>query len=477
MYHSWRISFFATLLNISIIMLMITGVYIFSDTVQWEVKKIVYKYFLNDKDPYSDIAIDEIIENAKSSYHRGDIEDGRAFYQRAFRFLSEQNLTSELLQARFEQANTEYSIGDFPRSFEIFNDLYIEIKDQPPSLENANIIIGHARASILLGKLAIANKQIERAVYQCSSINDTNCLAESFLAGAKLFIRSAKWEMANDYAAKAKVIVQDENDKYGLALISNVIARIYAHRNKTETAIEHVKSSIKVLKESEDKFSYAEAVCLHADLEAVNNKTTRAARLYRQCRNIYADLSGFVANKQEILTLISLAKILQRSDKLEEASEVLNEAVDISYTAQGSSNTASVQLQRGDVFMLDSKFLDARDAYETAYNLFALVEDEYGRGKASLSLGEISIIIGEQEQAREYLDQAMFYLEKVNALQELAVTLEKLASIERQVQNNTAAAELLYRAQRLYNTLNMKKDAQRVKEVAALASMASKGFR
>ena len=209
-----------------------------------------------------------------------------------------------------------------------------------------------------------AREDVERALELAETLNDERTIANHYFQASLIAERKGQWVLARTYAEKAKAIYEKVSDQVNASKLLNNLGGLNFLLGKPEEAVDYLKDAFRVAVDAGSDVAAAYAV---SSLAQVHLRTGSVELAEEQARHALELLSGRVDLLDEIGNAeLVLGKALLEQGRLDEASEMFDQAEASLEQLSSASHRAAAWMAKGDLAARTGDDREAAHLYRRA---------------------------------------------------------------------------------------------------------------
>jgi two-component sensor histidine kinase len=220
------------------------------------------------------------------------------------------------------------------------------------------------------------------------------------------------------YFQEALTIATKINDPILLADIHYSFGVFERLRGQYNESIEHAIEASKQYAKSNNYLGLIESNTLIGHNYGLKNDYEKSLSYYDES----LELSKKVGNKSVIVpTLIGKGNILYFQDKLEEASQLFEEAISISekYNSVDETRKAGLYNNTGNIYLTQKNYTEAIVKYSNAFSLYSGLNDKFNMSLTAFNLADAFLGINNYDSSLKYCNINLFLAQQLKSNEEI----------------------------------------------------------
>ncbi len=324
-----------------------------------------------------------------------------------------------------------------------------------------------AKVCIAYGKMKLAQEILSNAKKE---IKKKDLKAEVYLTIADMYSRNAKWRKSFAAINNAKRIYDKDENLYGIAKCENLLGTIAGDRGEIKKALTHFQNGFNYAEEQNDT---AMAATMETNLGIINNiigNYSEAHRYFNLAIRKFVELKdkrritevshnialSFLSEELYDLSLEQLdkcinnaieskylsilgiaylnkAQIYIRQDKLKEAAQFLDKALDICSQNNDKLSVADIYKLKGIVSRKHADFIGAKAYFLASIKLNNRLNNQLNLAETFYELAENYKNVSEFDKEKSFLKKSLFIFSKIGESEMIDKIENNLAINERQL--------------------------------------------
>ncbi len=299
--------------------------------------------------------------------------------------------------------------GKFKKAREFFEkerELAEEIQDEHLIAQSHHDIGGSA---LKQQNFEEAKKHLEKAREIKEELGDPSDLTKTLNSLAGVYYFKGLYDKALDEFHDCLNLYEEMGDKAKMTIVNNNIGMTYQKQGDLEQALEYLNKSLELAEQTNNEFEKSRVIVNQGLTYMVKDEIEKAAELLEKGHRL-AESSGNLDKKVEGEYLLGILKI--KNEDVSQAEGNLKKLREGISERDVDKDEGLVELLEGLIRREKGELKEARSLLEGALDIFASIDALDKKAITLYELGKLQDELGEKEECRENIRNALTHFEK-----------------------------------------------------------------
>jgi hydrogenase-4 transcriptional activator len=295
-------------------------------------------------------------------------------------------------------------------------------------LGQISVNLATARIHADRGERDKATEDLEHAIYHFGRCGNQAFLAQAYNNLGDNLRYAGDWGRALESLEKSLEIAHEVADLRYRADPLITIAEIVARKGDYHLAYSKISNALELMRKIEDRWGETYALRVFGWVYHRLEQPLQALRILRESLHLATSVKDLRGVTAAHLLLAELHVAEERYEQAEEYIELALGALKADPSQLRSSGLA--RRLSGRLDLVRGRFLEGQQQIAQSISIFTAVADIYEVGLSHLEMGDLLGRMGDKEQARQHLDQAIAIFTRLGAAPDLVRASELLSRPE-----------------------------------------------